>query len=45
MSNFTNNPQSSIIINNLSNKLNIKHTYNISRDLLKTYEKVIKRLR
>ena len=41
MSNFTNNPQSNIIINNVSNKLNIKHTYNILRDLLKIYEKVM----
>ena len=41
MSNFINNPPSNIIINNLSNKLNLNHTYNISRDLLKTYEKVM----
>ena len=41
MSNFINNPQTNLIINNLSNKLNIKHAYNISRDLLKTYEKVM----
>lgn len=41
MSNFINNPTTNIIINNLSNKVNIKHTYNISRDLLKIYEKVM----